>query len=123
PHTAGTICRRTGRCSMSTGQTSHDRIVLVRRKEFSVVPGVSMKLRIVILIAASSLAVLSGCNRNPAAVREGDIQAGQKYFDQHKYDEASLEFRRALQADPRSADAEYRLGLSYMQLQRWAEAY
>jgi tetratricopeptide (TPR) repeat protein len=27
------------------------------------------------------------------------------------------------QADPRSADAEYRLGLSYMQLHRWAEAY
>src|SRR5258708_1262134 len=81
-----------------------------------------MKPRIAILTALS-LIVLTGCSRNPAAVRDRNIHAGQKYFDQHKYDEASLEFRRALQADPRSADAEYRLGLSYIQLRRWAEAY
>lgn len=76
-----------------------------------------------IILAAFTLVLVSGCNRNPAIVCQRDIQAGQKYFDQHKYDYASLEFRRALQANPKSADAKYRLGLSYMQLRRWSEAY
>jgi tetratricopeptide (TPR) repeat protein len=76
-----------------------------------------------IAIAALWFCILTGCNRNPATVRDRDIRAGQKYFGEHKYEDASLEFRRALQADPRSADAEYQLGLSYVQLRRWPEAY
>jgi tetratricopeptide (TPR) repeat protein len=82
-----------------------------------------MKIRVIYLVAALSLVSITSCNRNPVAVSQRDIRLGQKYFDHHRYDEASLEFRRALQANPHSADAEYRLGLSYAQLHRWREAY
>jgi tetratricopeptide (TPR) repeat protein len=74
-------------------------------------------------LAVVAFTLLTGCNRNPAIASQRHIRAGQKYFDEHKYDDASLEFRRALQANPKSTDAEYRLGLSYMQLRRWREAY
>ncbi len=54
--------------------------------------------------------VLAGCSTDPRTIARKYVERGNKYFDQDKYKEASLLYRRALNKDLRSADAWYRLG-------------
>ena len=49
---------------------------------------------------------LTGCTRDPAAL----VRNGNKYFERHKYKEASIMYRRALQKDRRNGEAWYKLG-------------
>jgi tetratricopeptide (TPR) repeat protein len=76
-----------------------------------------MKFRaFLILLALSSLV---GCSRNPQARRDKFLQSGNRYFDQGKYAEATIEFRNAVQADPNSSDAHERLATAYTKTGNW----
>ena len=45
------------------------------------------------------------------------VAKGNRLFEQHKYAEASLLYRKAIQATPQYGEAYYRLGLSELELQ------
>ncbi len=68
--------------------------------------------RAVALLIVCALFVVIGCSGDPAQRRERYFRSGRQYFDSLKYDEASIEFRNAVKADPRFADGYYYLGLA-----------
>jgi tetratricopeptide (TPR) repeat protein len=66
---------------------------------------------------------LSGCSRDPKVLCARFIESGNKYVAKSQYDAASIQFRRAVRANPNSAEAHYDLALSLGKLGRWTEAY
>ncbi len=65
------------------------------------------------------LAILSGCS----ASKQSYIEKGNKFFAAGKYDEASLNYRAAIQKDATFGEAYYRLGLTAAKLDQVREAY
>ncbi|HXA64887.1 MAG TPA: tetratricopeptide repeat protein [Bryobacteraceae bacterium] len=55
-------------------------------------------------------------------MRDKCIASGNKYFQSGKYKEASILYRRALQFDPKSGEAYYRLGLVDLALREYGDA-
>ena len=68
--------------------------------------------------ALTVLLLLAGCSRNPQVACRRYIASGQRYFDKGQYADASIQFRKALQVDPRSAEALYCLGRTELKLKR-----
>jgi tetratricopeptide (TPR) repeat protein len=77
-------------------------------------------LKIVSLLALFLLVV--GCNRDPKVQRQKYLESGNRYFNNGKFKEASIMYRRALQQDLRFGEAYYRLGLSELKLRRPVDA-
>src|SRR6266849_5557598 len=48
---------------------------------------------------------------------------GVDFFEQEKYDPASLEFRKAIQAQPKNWESHYWLAKSALKLKHWQDAY
>lgn len=71
---------------------------------------------LVILLVAFSL---TGCSQNPQARLNKFLQSGNRYLEQGKYAEAAIEYRNAIQADPKSADAHDRLASAYIKEANW----
>jgi len=63
---------------------------------------------------------LSGC-KNAEASKAEHLQRGEAFLKDKKYQEASIEFRNAIQLDERYAAAHWGLAQAYEGLQRWAE--
>jgi tetratricopeptide (TPR) repeat protein len=63
-----------------------------------------------------------GCSRNPQARSDKLVRSGDHYFGQGRYEEASIEYRNALQADPKSAVAHYSLAITDTKLGDWTGA-
>src|ERR1700678_131759 len=83
-----------------------------------------MRNRYIVSILLAVLAVvLAGCSRNPDVAKKKYLESGMKYMDQQKYDSAAIQFKKALQIDPKYADAHYQLGLSDMKLEKRQEAF
>ncbi|HEU4833266.1 MAG TPA: tetratricopeptide repeat protein [Pyrinomonadaceae bacterium] len=70
-----------------------------------------------LLAVASSL---SGC-ANPAKAKADHVQRGEEYLGQSKFQEASLEFRNAIQIDDKLAAAHWGLARAYEGLERFPE--
>jgi tetratricopeptide (TPR) repeat protein len=81
------------------------------------------KRYIVSIVMAMLLAVLVGCTRNPDAAKRKYVESGMKYMDEKKYDSAIIQFKKALQVDPRWAEAHYQLGEAELTQQHWAAAF
>ena len=62
---------------------------------------------------------LTSCSSDPKKF----IDRGNKFFDARKYDDAALQYRRALQKNPNYGEAVYRLALVELKQGRNAEAY
>jgi len=62
---------------------------------------------------------LTGCSRGPASY----VAKGNKYFDQGKYDDALLQYRNAINKDPRYAEAYYRMALVELRQSHFQTAY
>jgi tetratricopeptide (TPR) repeat protein len=75
-----------------------------------------------VVIAVLSIAFV-GCARNPATAKRKYVESGQKYMEQKKYDSAVIQFKKALQVDPKYAEAHYQLALAELELQHYQEAY
>ncbi len=69
------------------------------------------------------MVVLAGCTRNPDAAKRKYVESGMKYMDQKKYDSAVIQFKKALQIDPRYSEAHYELGQAELAQQHWAAAF
>ena len=74
------------------------------------------------LLSVLVLVFLVGCAGDPEAAKQKLLETGNKYFENEKYKEASIIYRRALQKDARYGEAYYRLGLSEQKLGRTAQA-
>ncbi|MEE9154292.1 MAG: tetratricopeptide repeat protein, partial [candidate division NC10 bacterium] len=57
--------------------------------------------------------VLAACQGSPEVQKGGYLQSGLQYLKDRRYDEAIIEFRNALQIDPRFADAHAAIGEGY----------
>ncbi|HKV98478.1 MAG TPA: tetratricopeptide repeat protein [Vicinamibacterales bacterium] len=58
---------------------------------------------------------LAACGSNPATVRDQHLKRGDQFVAEHKMPEAAIEFKAAVQADPRSVDARSKLARVLMQ--------
>ena len=86
-----------------------------------------MRNRYLISIATALVAVLlvsaTGCKGNPEKAKKKYLESGLSYVDKKQYDAAVIQFKKALQVDPKFADAHYQLGLTYLRQQRVKEGY
>ncbi|MFN2454921.1 MAG: tetratricopeptide repeat protein [Pyrinomonadaceae bacterium] len=73
-----------------------------------------------LVIAAASVLAMIGCS-NPAKAKAEHLNRGEAYLKDKKYQEASLEFRNAIQLDDNLAAAHWGLAQSYEGLQRFGE--
>src|SRR5580700_9572074 len=71
------------------------------------------KFRAVALVLAATVALVS-CNTDPNVAKKRYLDLGNKYFNNGKYKEASIMYRRSLEKDKRYGPAYYKLGLTYL---------
>lgn len=62
---------------------------------------------------------LNGCSKDPNKY----LASGDKYFKAGKYNEAVVEYRNAIQLDPKLVQAHYQLSRAYVQLKSLGPAY
>ena len=67
--------------------------------------------------------LLASCSTAPHARMLTFLASGETYIKAGKYQEAVIEFRNAVQIDPKSATAHYQLARAYMSLGNRAAAY
>src|ERR1700687_1354178 len=65
----------------------------------------------------------AGCSRDPNVRKQKFLEQGTRDFDRGKYPEASISYSRALQIDPRFAEAHYKLAQCYLKQSSWAAAF
>jgi tetratricopeptide (TPR) repeat protein len=78
--------------------------------------------RLHLCVALALLGTLASCTTDPKVKSQNYVEKGNKYFDRNKLKEASIMYRRALQADAKNAAAWYKLGLLDMRLGSIGEA-
>src|SRR6202142_1360313 len=87
-------------------------------------PGELMRNRYIVFIVMVVLtAAFAGCTRNPDAAKRKYLESGTKYMDEKKYDSAVIQFRKALQIDPKFADAHYQLAEADLKLTHNQDAF
>lgn len=69
------------------------------------------------------LAVLVSCTLDPEKRKFKYLNSGETYAKQGKYREASLQFRNAIQIDPKFAEGHYQLAMAYLALSDGEDAY
>ena len=70
-----------------------------------------------------SAIVAFGVGTGCIATKQTYLSRGNKFYDAGKYADASLNYLKAIQKDPKFGEAHYRLGLSAMKLDQAREAY
>src|ERR1035438_8833092 len=74
-------------------------------------PGEFMRNRYLISIATALVALLlvgaTGCKANPEKAKKKYLESGLNYMDKKQYDAAVIQFKKALQADQKYAEAHY----------------
>jgi tetratricopeptide (TPR) repeat protein len=71
-------------------------------------------------------AVLAGslaCERNPDINKQKFLESGNRFFEKGDFPAAIIQFSNALQIDPNFAAAHFKLGESYLKMQRLPDAY
>src|SRR5205823_6441981 len=75
------------------------------------------------LIFLACVALLTGCSTDPNRQKLKYLNDGEKYFTAGRYQEAVIQFRNAVQIDPKFAGAHYQLSLAYQALHDPEAAY
>jgi tetratricopeptide (TPR) repeat protein len=78
-----------------------------------------MKRLVCAYLCIALLAGLAGCG----VTKESYLAKGNAFFDAGKYDDASLNYRKAIQKDTNFGEAYYRLGLTAIKLEKGLLAY
>src|SRR5204862_3472149 len=73
-------------------------------------------------IVFAAVFAINGCT-NPEKAKIAHVEKGEAYLTAEKYQEASLEFRNAIQIDEKLASAHWGLARAYEGLQRFQEAF
>ena len=64
-----------------------------------------------------------GCHRDPNVRKLKFLAEGDREYQQKKFAEAEIYYGRALQIDPRFAEAHYKLAQCFSKQKLWADAY
>lgn len=72
-------------------------------------------------LALTALTLIS-CNRDPNYLKQKYVESGKKYYDAGRYREASIMFRKAIDADRRFGEGYYRLALTDLKSNQVANA-
>ncbi len=75
------------------------------------------------MVPVACLLWLAGCGKDTQALRNEYLEKGNRLTEARKYRDASLNYRKALQFDPNSGEAFYRLGLSELKQDSPAAAF
>lgn len=67
--------------------------------------------------------ILAACSQDPAKRKVAFLESGEKYAKAGKYQEAVIQFRNALEIDPRFAKAHHQLAGVYIKLKAPQQAY
>src|ERR1700693_607512 len=70
-----------------------------------------------------ALVLLTACARDPNKQKIKYVKSGEVYFSHGRYQEAVVQFRNAIQIDPRFPEAHYRLARAYLALKNPEAAY
>ena len=81
-----------------------------------------MRLKLSIIVWGLVALSIIGCSRDPKARSARFVASGQRYMTKSQYEAASIQFRRAVQADSSSAEAHYQLASALGKMGRWPEA-
>lgn len=76
------------------------------------------KRYIVSVLMAVLTVILAGCSRNPDVAKRKYLESGNKYMDQQKYDAAAIQFKKAIQIDPKFAEAHFQLAQADLKLEK-----
>jgi tetratricopeptide (TPR) repeat protein len=77
-------------------------------------------MRSVLMFSALVVVVgATGCSRSLGYY----VERGNRFFDSGKYEEASMQYRKAIQIAPKSGEAYYRLGLTEIRRANLSDAY
>ena len=74
------------------------------------------------LVLALAAISLVSCSRDPNVLKEKYLQSGKKYYTGTRYKEASIMFRKAIEADRKFGPAYYNLALTDLKLGQVAAA-
>ena len=77
-----------------------------------------MWVRGTLVILALSLVA---CSADPERAKQEYLASGDRYIQQKKYSEAIVQYRNALQQDPRFGDARLKLARAYRAARRWTQ--
>ena len=75
------------------------------------------------LILILAVAMLAACSRDPNKQKLKYLNSGANYFKAGKFQEAAIQFRNAVQIDPRLAEGHYQLARAYLSLKNSEAAY
>src|SRR5439155_7659414 len=78
---------------------------------------------VALLLTLLAVALIIGACTTPEKAKAQHVARGQALLKDKKFQEASLEFRNALQIDDKLADAHWGLANAYEGLQRYQEAF
>ncbi len=81
-----------------------------------------MYTRHLICTALAALTLVS-CSRDPNYLKQKYLDSGNKYYDQKRYPEASIFYRKAIDKDRKFGPAYYRLALVDLKLEQVSNAY
>src|SRR2546430_16209509 len=63
------------------------------------------------------------CSRNPEVAKKRYVESGERYLQKARYQEARIQFRNALNLDPRFVEAYYKLAQADLALHQWNDAF
>ena len=69
------------------------------------------------------LLLLLSCSRNPAETRAKHMERGDAYFEKEEFNKAIIEYKNAIQAEPRFARGHYQLALAYLRTRQMRQAF
>lgn len=78
---------------------------------------------ITVLAAIAIAMTAAACSKDPQKAKVAYFESGNRYFDQKKYQEAVVEYRNAIQQDPKYGEARYKLAETYAKLEDARNAY
>src|SRR5882762_8188021 len=81
-----------------------------------------LKFPFLLSLLLSALLSLTGCT-SPEKAKAEHISRGEALLKTEKFQEASIEFRNAIQIDDKLAAAHWGLARAYEGLQRWQETF
>jgi tetratricopeptide (TPR) repeat protein len=76
-----------------------------------------------LILLVIGAAYFAGCSSDPNQRKLRYVESGVKYFGNHKYQEAIIQFRNAVQIDPKFGAAHYQLARAYLAVGNSAAAY
>lgn len=91
--------------------------------QVNVMIGKTQRINKLVRLFLAMALLLSACSSDPNKQKQAYLESGEKYYKAGKYQEAVIEFRNAIQIDPRLAAAHWKLAGAYLKLGNSEAAY